>query len=159
MVGRLVLAALASGVGLVGVTVAQAGIVTNERVSIAPFFVDVPCANGGAGETLELEGNLHVLMTSTINGNNVSGKFHFQPGGVSGIGSVTGDVYRATGVTQGHFTGSLEGDHYSETFVNNFRMIGPGPGNNLLIHDVFHITISKDGDVTVEHELSRVECK
>jgi hypothetical protein len=140
-------------------TVALAEVTTNERFPIAPFLVDVPCANGGAGETLDLQGNLHVLLTSTVNGNNVSGKFHFQPQGVSGTGLVTGDTYRATGVTQGTFKGSLQNGQFTETLVNNFRMIGPGPGNNLLVHDVFHITINANGDVTVEHELLRVDCK
>ena len=154
-----VLIALVSGTTLLGATVALAEVTENVRIPIAPFFVDVPCANGGAGETLDLQGDLHILMTSTVNGNNVSGKFHFQPQGVSGTGSVTGDTYRATGVTQGTFKGSLQNGQYAETFVNNFRMIGPGPGNNFLVHELFHITINANGEVTVEHEISRVECK
>ena len=52
--------------------------------------------------------DLHTLITTNVNGNNVSGKFHFQPQGSNLVGSVTGDVYQATGVTQGHFKGSLQ---------------------------------------------------
>jgi hypothetical protein len=59
--------------------------------------VFVPCAAGGAGELVDLSGPLHTLITFTINGNNVSGKTHFQPQGIRGIGETTGDKYQATG--------------------------------------------------------------
>ena len=143
---------------VVGVSAAQAAVETNEVIT-EPFSESVPCANGGVGETISGDVQLHVLFTSTVNGNKVSGKFHFQPQGSTLVGETTGDVYRATGVTQGSFNGSLTNGHYTETFVNNFRMIGPGPGNNLLIHETFHITINANGDVTVERESLSDECK
>ena len=62
---------------------------SNEQIefSFSPF---IPCANAGAGEIAQLTGILHVLTTFTINGNNVRGKFHYQPQGISGIGLTTG---------------------------------------------------------------------
>ena len=152
----LTLCAIASVV--VGVTTAQAAVTTNETQTV-PFSVFVSCANGGAGEIISGDLQLHVLITSTVNGNNVSGKFHFQPQGGSLVGETTGDTYRATGVTQGHFKGSLQNGQYTETFVNNFRMIGPGRGNNFLLHETFHITINASGDVTVTHENVSEDCK
>lgn len=98
-------------------------------------------------------------MTTTVNGNNVSGGVHFQPQGSNLVGSVTGDVYQATGVTQDYFKGSLQNGQYRETFVNNFRIIGPGPGNNFLAHEVFHITVSANGDTTVTFDKFSVDCK
>ena len=152
----LMLCAIASAV--VGVTTAQAAVTTNETQTIS-VSVFVPCANGGAGEITSGDLRLHVLTTLTVNGNNVSGKFHYQPQGGSLVGETTGDTYRATGVTQGHFKGSFQNGQYTETFVNNFRMIGPGPGNNYLVHETFHITINANGDVTVNHDNFSVECK
>ncbi len=143
---------------VVGVSAAQAAVDTNEVVTES-FSQLVPCANGGIGETISGDVQLHVLITSTVNRNRASGKFHFQPQGSTLVGETTGDVYRATGVTQGSFSGSLANGQYSETFVNNFRMIGPGPGNNYLVHETFHITINANGDVTVERERISVECK
>ena len=35
--------------------------------------VFVPCADGGAGELVDLSGRLHTMIHFTINGNNVSG--------------------------------------------------------------------------------------
>jgi hypothetical protein len=137
---------------------ASAQVVVNDSSPIA-LLVFIPCADDGAGELVLVEGDLHTLITFTVNGNNVSGKTHFQPQGVSGTGLTTGDTYRGTGVTQDHFKGSLQNGQFTQTFVNNFRIIGHGPGNNLLIHENFHLTINASGDVTVVHDNFRVECK
>lgn len=145
--------------GLVGVSAAQAAIVSNEKDVTFSLSLFVPCANGGAGETISGDVQLHVLITSTVNGNRISGKFHFQPQGGGVVGETTGDFYHATGVTQGTFSGSLVNGQYSESFVNNFRLIGPGPGNNFLEHDMFHITINANGDTTVEFETESIDCR
>ena len=155
---RRIVALCAISAMVAGVSAAQAAVVTNEIITES-FSVSVPCANGGVGETISGDVQLHFLMTSTVNGNKVAGKFHFQPQGSTLVGETTGDVYRATGVTQGTFSGSLKNGQYTETFVNNFRMIGPGPGNNILVHETFHITINANGDVTVERESISDECR
>jgi hypothetical protein len=117
----------------------------------------VACANGGAGEDVFLAGNLHFLSHTTITG---AGKgfinLHFQPQGLTGTGLTTGDTYHATGVTDiriDFVTGEMV------NFVNNFRLIGPGPGNNLLVHENMHITVNANGDVTASHDHFTFECK
>src|SRR5437867_1149011 len=114
---RLVLATLV----VAGITAgaAAAGVTQNDVNQTQPFDVFVPCANGGAGEDVSGTVDLHVLMTFTINDNNVSGKYHFQPQGSDLVGSVTGDVYQATGVTQETFKSSLQNGQFTDTFVNN----------------------------------------
>jgi hypothetical protein len=122
--------------------------------------VFVPCAAGGAGELVDLSGPLHTLITFTLNGNNVSGTAHFQPQGLSGTGDTTGDKYQATGVTKDtSFKVSFQNGQAQQTFVNNFRIIGQGPGNNFLVHEQAHITINANGIVTVLHDNSSVVCK
>ena len=122
--------------------------------------VFVPCAAGGAGELVDLNGPLHTLITFTINGNNVSGMAHFQPQGLSGTGEATGDKYQATGVTKdSSFKLSFQNGQANQTFVNNFRIIGQGPGNNYLVHEVAHITFNANGTVTVLHENLSIDCK
>jgi hypothetical protein len=139
-------------------TPAQAAVEVN--TSFDTFLVVfVPCANGGAGEIVDLQGPLHVLISFTINGNKVSGDSHFQPQGISGVGESTGDTYHATGVTQDHFDGSFNNGQFNETFINNFRIIGQGPGNNFLIHENFHVTINANGDLTSFHDNFSVDCK
>jgi len=122
--------------------------------------VFVPCAAGGAGELVDLSGPLHTLITFTINGNNVSGTAHFQPQGLSGTGETTGDKYQATGVTKDtSFKLSLQNGQANQTFVNNFRIIGSGAGNNFLVHEEAHITFNANGTVTVFHDNLSIECK
>ncbi len=122
--------------------------------------VFVPCAAGGAGELVDLSGPLHTLITFTINGNNVSGTAHFQPQGIAGTGETTGDKYQATGVTKDtSFKFSFQNGQAQQTFVNNFRIIGTGPGNNYLVHEVAHITFNADGTLTVFHDSFSIDCK
>ena len=122
--------------------------------------VFVPCAAGGAGELVDLSGPLHTLITFTINGNNVSGMAHFQPQGLSGTGETTGDKYQATGVTKDtSFKLSFQNGQANQTFVNNFRIIGSGAGNNFLVHEEAHITFNANGTVTVFHDNLSIECK
>jgi hypothetical protein len=157
---RKLLTALAAAViCAVGSTAqASAETTTNESIPLEGFVVYIPCANGGLGEWVPLEGSLHVLTTFTLNANGYSGKYHFQPQGASGVGSSTGDRYRATGVTQGTFAAHAGGG-FTSTDVNNFRIIGPGRGNNLLVHWVFHFTVNANGELTASVSHSTADCK
>ena len=137
---------------------ASATTEVNDRTDIS-LTIFIPCAAGGAGELVDLAGPLHTLITFTINGNNFSGVFHFQPQGISGTGETTGDKYQATGVTQESFKTSLQNVQANLTFVNNFRIIGQGPGNNFLVHETLHITVNADGTLTVFHDDFRADCK
>jgi hypothetical protein len=148
---------LAAAFTLSAVAVGQAAVTSNEKIPFS-LVAFVPCANDGAGEFVLVEGTLHVLTTFTINDNNVSGKVHFQPQGATGVGLTTGDTYHATGVTQEHFKGSLQNGQFNDTFINNFRIIGPGPNNNLLVHQTIHITINANGEVTSTVDNTSVEC-
>ena len=152
----VLLCALAAAI--LGVAAAQAEVTTNGTMTV-PFNAFIPCANGGAGEVISGNLNLHVLVRVTINGNNLSGKVHNQPQGGTLVGAITGDIYRATGVTQDMFTSSLQHGQFTETFVNNFRLIGPGTGNNLALHETFHLRIMANGDTTMLHVAVSGDCK
>ena len=45
------------------------------------------------------------------------------------------------------------------TTVNVLRLIGPGPGNNLLVHTNLHFTVNAGGETTADVVHSRVDCK
>jgi hypothetical protein len=136
----------------------QAVVAENDSI-VVDLAVFVFCANGGLGESVELTGPLHTLITFTINGNNISGKTHIQPQGISGIGLDTGDKYQGTGVTQDHFKGSFKNGQFNQTFVNNFRILGQGTGNNFLLHENLHLTVTANGEVTVSHDNFSVDCR
>jgi hypothetical protein len=135
---------------------ASGGVEENFRIPI-DLFVLVPCANGGAGEVIAMSGNLHVLFNILADGNGgFHLKSHSQPQGISGAGQVTGAKYQAVGVTQEHQNVTAGANL---TYVNNFRMIGQGPGNNFQVHETFHVTINANGQLTVSHGALRVTCK
>ena len=136
----------------------NAAVELNDRTDIF-LTAFVPCADGGAGEIIEMSGPLHTLVTARINGNSVSGKFHYQPQGISGIGQTTGARYQATGVTQQTFKSILQDGQARFNYINNFRIIGQGPENNFLVHENLRFTIYPDGTMTVSHDNFSVDCK
>ncbi len=141
---------------------AFAGAITTTTSEKIPFsqVVFISCANGGLGEPVLLEGTLHVVNSVTINGNIMRVKSHFQPMGVSGVGQITGAKYQATGVTQEiSVVNQVNGFPSTVTLVNNFRIIGQGPGNNYLVHETFHITVNANGVTTSTVDNFSVECK
>lgn len=123
------------------------------------IFVYVDCAAGGVGEWIQVSGPLHILYHLTINGNDFHVKEHYQLQGISGVGFTTGDKYQGTGETQETYGGSFVNGQYSDTYVNNFRMIGQGPGNNFTVHETYHITINANGTLTAYVDNFKFECK
>ena len=159
MMTRTLLAALATAaMALAMLTSAQAAVETNISEPYS-MYVYIPCGNGGTGDYVYLEGNLHVLLSYTLNGNSYSGTSHYQPQGVTGSSLTTGAKYQATGITTDHFKGSLQNGQYAYTYVNNFRIIGQGAAGNYLVHDTYHVTFNANGTMAVSHDNFGVECK
>lgn len=133
-------------------------VTTNETVPL-DMVVFVPCADGGAGELVQLGGVLHILTHITDDGR---GGFLFSqsahPQGATGTGLTTGDQYHATGITRSSFH-IIDPFPWENTFVNNFRIIGEGPGNNLLVHETFHVTVNANGEVTSDVSIESIDCK
>ena len=76
-----------------------------------------------------------------------------------GVGAVSGLKYRGTGGTfegEGEAAGGFPAVY---SFVNNFRIIGQGPGNNLLMHMTVHQTMNANGELTADVDLSNSDCK
>ena len=121
--------------------------------------VFVPCAFGGAGDTVTLSGDLHYRFHMTSDGNGgIHTEMHINPQGVVGVGS-SGDTYRGTGVTRTHVNAAVDGFPRTFTFVNNFRIIGQGSGNNLMVHQVTHLTVNANGDLTASVETTDIDCQ
>ena len=118
----------------------------------------VPCANGGAGEDVFLSGDIHIVVHVTLDGH---GGAHFDeihnPQGVSGFGLTTGAQYRGVGGSPLDASNVRVGEEH--TSVRNLMIIGQGPGNNLVLHATFHITILADGRVTSFHDNLSLVCR
>ena len=135
----------------------NAAIEENDVIPFNDFQVSVPCANGGAGDTVTLNGQLHVLITFTINRNHVSGTSHFQPVNLHGT-DTEGHAYKGVGLTRSGFSASLVNGRYAETDVNNFYIIGTGGAPSYKVHETFHFTVNAHGRVTVTQDNLRITC-
>ena len=141
-----------------GVAYSQAlALTTNQFVPFSQVAF-VPCANGGAGELVLIEGTLHLQQHITINDNRANIKTHAQPQGVDGVGLITGDEYQATGVTQEQDSIPLVNGAFEFTFINNFRIIGQATDNNLQVHQTVHVTIDANGVVTTVVDNTSIDC-
>lgn len=67
---------------------------TRTTVELASFFVGVPCANDGLGESVLLTGTFHVVS-------NPGREDHVVWSSMRGVGTVTGDQYVATAAAPG----------------------------------------------------------
>jgi hypothetical protein len=137
---------------------ALAAVTTNISVPIDQIVFN-PCADNRSGENISLSGPLHVLTSVTLTKDSVHLDTHFQPQDVTGVGSVTGTTYRATGVTRENTTFHGAGFPFIDTFVNNFRMIGRSSASNFMVHVVFHITVNANGVTTAVPEHVSVDCR
>lgn len=139
---------------------ALSGDVSSTQTTL-PFNASlwVPCANGGAGEYVALSGNVEFSTRDVLDADGGTHELKMmRPSGVSGVGATTGLNYRGTGMSFMSEGVAAEGASVY-TYVNNFRIIGQGPGNNVLVHAVVHETTNSDGEVTAEVNLSSSSCK
>lgn len=126
-------------------------------VASVPFetTIDIGCAS----ESVDVTGFLLAVYQVAVTGQNATVYWHYSPQNVSGVGSASGDMYRATGVTQQAETVSFINGLAVFTFVNNFDIIGQGTGNDFLVHEVAHVTVNANGATTVEFDKASVDCK
>ena len=129
--------------------------VTQNDVKI-PF--DMYVYNPGAAEWVHLTGYLHILM---IDYDGYTYRvFQSNLQGVSGIGETSGDKYQATqGGTTVVNAPRVPYPPFEMTTTFNSRLIGPGTGNNYLMHSVFHITVNANGELTAVVVESWIEVK
>ena len=136
---------------------ARAETFTDQEPEVIEFTEFVPCAAGGAGEEVRLAGMLNILTHGTIDARGgYHAKVQLRPQGVRGEGLTTGDRYVGTGVTQEQVNGTVGSQ---STFIDNYRIIGQGSGNNLLIHQTVHVTVNANGEVTASVDNVSVECR
>lgn len=118
----------------------------------------IPCANGGLGELMQLDGYIHILSAQVANDNHSSWLFHVTAQSGQAVGQTTGLVYRVTG------SPLLEAEHYAtDGYPDVYRLVWfrriVGNGLVFVITELSHITINADGTTTVTRGQSTVECK
>ena len=155
MIKKVAVLAAVAAVALATANLAQAAVSSNVSVPLATSTF-VPCANGGAGEVVNLTGSLHVLATVTFDSaGGVHGTLLFNPQNVSGVGSVSGAGYRGTGETLSTFSGNVGA---VSTLVNNFRIIGARGAGSLRVHENVAVVVNANGTVTTSLDHVSVTC-
>lgn len=149
-------AAARSTAAVTPAAVTDAGVETNvDRVFQTSFYV--PCANGGTGEIVTLAGLIHEVYNVTTDGGGYAHvMMHSQPMGVSGTGTTSGYRYRGTGVTQEVMNTRFGTQLSLENIIN---IIGPGPGNNFMMHQTVHMSVSADGTVSADRSSTTFVCQ
>ena len=155
----LLLSTCALGLVLVG-GVGAAGQGADHGSFAFAETVVVPCANGGAGEFVELSGSVNFVFHSTFDR---SGGMHVQVQsnlqGVSGLGLTTGTTYRASQSESDVFNVDVDDAPFTSSSVASFQIIGQGKNNNFVAHETAHFTVNASGDTTAEHDSLSVDCK
>jgi hypothetical protein len=155
MIKKLAVLAAVAAVALAAANMAQAAVSSNVSVPLATSTF-VPCADGGAGEVVNLTGSLHILATSTVDSaGGVHGTLLFNPQDVSGVGSVSGVAYRGTGGTLSTFTSNVG---VVTTLVNNFRIVGARGAATLQVHENVAVVVDANGTVTATVDHLLVTC-
>jgi hypothetical protein len=108
---------------------------------------DNPCTN----ELVDSVVKIHILVTSTVNANTVSGTFHLNFS-LKGVGQTSGAFYTGSEADNEPFNASLQNGRAVVPVVNRFNMVTNGGGNNWVFRLIGQLTINANGDVTASFE-------
>jgi len=76
------------------------------------------------------------------------------------MGERTGTTYRGTGVTATTVTFNENDPQHTETFVNNFNIIATKPaGISSIEHNIVHVTVNAQGDITADVSFETSTCR
>ena len=124
-----------------------AKVIENDTIPFddgSPFVAVVTDpTTGDVLDILVLTGDLHVLITETVDGKGgVHLTFHFQPENFVGVGLVTGDTYVGTGITRG--STEITSHTFHDSYINNFHMVSTTGGYNWEVRDRIIVTVVDD---------------
>lgn len=124
----------------------------------------VPCANGGAGELVDVAGYWHTVLDWHFDATwGLHITWHDSAQGF-GVGQVTGDRYGFSQtwplVRKYVSNGSAEVVNGSAADdARTIRVIGQGTAPNFRIRALVHTTTNANGDITVDLHLLKADCK
>jgi hypothetical protein len=109
-------------------------------------------SNECTGEDVEITGTIHLVAQTRPDGG-IMGHFNYQ--NVTGTGLTTGTRYRVSAVDHVQLAPPFPSSVHS---VRSFRMIAPGPDDDLIVHALTHITVTANGDVSVSIDELNSRC-
>jgi hypothetical protein len=155
---RLLVVIMAAIAGLVATAApSNAAVVLNDiRVPVSDTLF-VPCANGGVGENVNITAESHILVSATLNGNNVSVGLHWNFDG-TGAGADTGATYQFSNVANLRESGNLQNGRFTASLSQDIKVTGQGSAPNFTLSVVSHIQVNADGTTTVLFETVKAVC-
>lgn len=137
----------------------SASSANENTIHSVPFETNVyvPCANGGAGEYVELSGFTNFIYQIEWNNNAFTMVYHDNVHQLTGVGASSGETFVASGGTNGTVMGSWVSDQWVGTTTSKVKVVGPNANFTVTYKD--RITITRDGTVTVEIVNITVTCK
>jgi len=128
-----------------GMAPVQAQAVAHTDVTSVPCEFDLWVPTKDAIEHAHFIGETRIVSHTTVNRNQGMVHMVMDTHGV-GVGPVTGDKYEYMNAETLRWT--FDRLPVEQTYVHDFRCIGPGPDNNWLIHATIHWTINAKGELT-----------
>jgi hypothetical protein len=148
-----------SGQPLSPPAVPRAAATTETTTEVQPIasFDFIPCANGGAGEIVYLDGTFLTVFHYTQAASGVTSvTLHQNAQGITATGLTTGDTWHGSG----GFTDSsvTVGPGVIAHSSGWSQLVGVGPVSNLTVHSVSQVTINANGDATADVDIISVTC-
>lgn len=112
------------------------------------------------GEPVVCTGFTHVVIHGTTNKKRTLLKIHENDQGVDCVGQDSGLSYNSTyafNQTTHNFPGGCA-EGCNATQAGHWDLQAPGPGNDLRIHVVFHITFNNNGVITADFGRVNLSC-
>jgi hypothetical protein len=121
--------------------------------------VRIPCSRAG-WEIIPMSGVEHASMQLSSDGNGgLRLRLHVNAQGVTGVGLVTGDTYRASGTTEETYEWTAAGapDGYYLTY--SFNVTSPGATGNVVAHELMRMSFDAAGYPSLDLVKFDAECR
>ena len=131
----------------------------NDNIIHAVPFEDsryIPCANGGAGEDVILTGFTNFIYQTSWTDQGFTLVYHDNAHQVTGTGLSSGESFVGSGSINGVIRGSWVDSQWIGTTIGQLRITGQN--TSFTITYKYHITVTRDGTVTVQSEAETADC-
>jgi hypothetical protein len=136
----------------------------NEHASSRTSIVAVPfettefvrCANGGAGEDVQLNGYTAFVYQIVWNDHDFSLSYHGNNHQVTGVGLSSGDSFAGSGGYEGTAMGSWVNNQWVGNTIQHLRIVGPNAV--FTVNFKLQLIVTPDGSVSVSTLERTVDC-
>jgi hypothetical protein len=137
---------------IIGFTLNLNAQTTTSKIIDGYIEVYIPCVPEIAVGVVSLTEVLHFDKDGNLT------KWHYNAIGGELVGPVSGTIYHPVGCTQSMVKSSLSNGAHTETLTNSYMFIGKN-GVNFVAKDVWHVTITSDGETIVDIVNTTATCK